>query len=86
MNIYIGIALLAALLVALALARRAYRREKQRRRRLRRAGSLQELTTTTARSDMRAFEDPGMVMDTVRRPGVRKEPPSDGKPSRGRIG
>ncbi len=83
MDIFVGTALVVALLVALALARRAYRREKLRRRRPRRAGSLQEFTTTTARSDMRAFEDPGVVMDTVRRPGVRKEPPSDGKPGRG---
>ena len=83
MDIFVGIALVLGLLVALALARLAYRREKLRRRRSRRTGSLQDFTTTTARSDMRAFEDPGVVMDTVRRPGVRKEPPSDGKPRRG---
>ncbi len=83
MDIFVGIPLVVALVIALALARQAYRREKLRRRRPRRTGSMQELTTTTARSDMRALEDPGVVMDTVRRPGVRKEPSSGDRPRRG---
>lgn len=73
MELYYGLPILAALGLAFVYARRAYRRQQLRRRRPRRELPLQAITKASARSDMRACEDPSTVMDTVRRPGVPKQ-------------